>query len=129
LRAYAFRDFWRMVSRSAFTQLRYSTVLLLAATVAMLVVLLSPPAVLVAALLDLDAGRPALVRASLAVPAWLAMSAAYAPVVLFYRLRPAWTLVLPLAAALFLAMTWDSAFAYWRGTRATWKNRRYASTP
>jgi hypothetical protein len=57
------------------------------------------------------------------------MSAAYAPVVLFYRLRPAWTLVLPLAAALFLAMTWDSAFAYWRGTRATWKNRRYASTP
>jgi len=35
---------------------------------------------------------------------------------------------LPVSAALFLAMTWHSAFAYWRGTRATWKNRRYAST-
>jgi hypothetical protein len=26
-----------------------------------------------------------------------------------------------------LAMTWSSALNYWRGTRATWKNRSYGS--
>jgi hopene-associated glycosyltransferase HpnB len=126
LRAYGFRDFWRMVSRSAFTQLRYSTLWLLAATVAMGITLLGPPAVLAAALLSPGAvAWPFGVSA--AVLGWLAMGAVYWPVVRFYRLRPPWALGLPLAGALFLAMTWDSAFGYWRGTRATWKNRSYAS--
>jgi hypothetical protein len=115
-----------MVARSAFTQLRYSTVLLLGVTLAMPVVLVAPPVALVTALLDVDAhGVSTLVP--LAASAWLAMSAAYWPVIRFYRLWAMWTLALPVSAALFLAMTWGSAFAYWRGTRATWKNRRYAS--
>jgi hopene-associated glycosyltransferase HpnB len=127
LRAYGLRDFWRMVARSAFTQLRYSPLLLLVVTLAMLVVLVAPPAALAAGWLGVDVLRPAPVVVPLAASAWLAMSAAYWPVVRFYRLWPVWTLALPVSAALFLAMTWDSAFSYWRGTRATWKNRRYAS--
>jgi hopene-associated glycosyltransferase HpnB len=127
-RAYGLGDFWRMVSRSAFTQLRYSPLWLLAATVAMVATLLAPPLVLASALLAPSAGTwPA--SAWMAALGWLAMSAAYWPVVRFYRLSAAWTLALPAAGALFLAMTWDSAFAYWRGTRATWKNRSYASSP
>jgi len=127
LRAYGLRDFWRMVSRSAFTQLRYSVIRLLAATVAMLVMLLAPPVVL--ATLPLASGTSAgpLVAVTAGL-AWLAMSVAYWPVVRFYRLRSAWALTLPAAGALFLAMTWASALAYWRGTRATWKNRSYASS-
>src|SRR5262249_9270137 len=39
LRVYRLGDFWRMVGRSAFTQLRYSVVWLLAATVAMVATL------------------------------------------------------------------------------------------
>src|SRR5262245_37988761 len=105
LRAYGLRDFWQMVARSAFTQLRYSTPLLLAATLAMLVVLVAPPVALVAALLAIDAHSMVVPLAS---AAWLAMSAAYWPVVRFYRLWPVWTLALPVSAALFLAMTWDS---------------------
>jgi hopene-associated glycosyltransferase HpnB len=128
LRAYELRDFWRMVARSAFTQLRYSISLLLAVTLAMLVVLVAPPAALAAAWVAIDAGHPIPMLLPLAALAWLAMSAAYWPVARFYRLWPVWTLALPVSAALFLAMTWDSAFAYWRGTRATWKNRRYASS-
>ena len=127
LRAYALHDFWRMVSRSAFTQLRYSPLRLLAATAAMVVTLLAPPVALVAAAFASSADAwPA--GASAAALGWLAMSAAYWPVVRFYRLSAPWTLALPVAGALFLAMTWDSAFAYWRGTRATWKNRSYASS-
>ncbi len=121
LRTYpALGDFWAMVSRSAFTQLHYSNTLLLLTSVLMLVVLLAPVAA-VAAALPGGGATAALVGAA----AWLAMSAAYLPVVRFYRLRPPWALTLPLAAALFLAMTWTSAFGYWRGSRARWKNRSY----
>ncbi len=122
LRAYDLSSFWRMVSRSAFTQLDYSAVALLGVTLAMFVVLLLPP-VTVAAAVWLPA--PAVCLGALA---WIAMSAAYRPVVAFYRLPAPWALSLPLAAALFVAMTWSSAFGYWRGTRATWKNRSYGAS-
>jgi hopene-associated glycosyltransferase HpnB len=121
LRAYPrLGDFWAMVSRSAFTQLRYSVALLLLTAVSMLVVLVAPVASVAAA--PLDAGAPA---ALAGVAAWLAMSAAYLPVVRFYRLSAPWALTLPLAGALFLAMTLSSAVAYWRGAHAHWKNRSY----
>ena len=109
-----------MVSRSAFTQLNYSNALLLLTSILMLVVLLAPVTAVVVALAE-GGATPALVGAA----AWLAMSAAYFPVVRFYRLRPPWALTLPFAAALFLAMTWTSAFGYWRGSHASWKNRSY----
>jgi hopene-associated glycosyltransferase HpnB len=119
LRRYAaLGDFWAMVSRSAFTQLRYSTALLLLTTALMLVVLLSP--VIGVALAPFEAGA-----AIAGGAAWLAMSLAYLPVVRFYRLGLPWALTLPFAAVLFLAMTWSSAVGYWRGTQASWKNRSY----
>jgi len=125
LRAYPrLDDFWQMVSRTAFTQLRYSLPLLLLATVLLALTLLLPLAASAAGALRLE---PSL-GVALAALAWLAASAAYWPTVGFYRLRPVWALTLPLAAALFLAMTWGSAFGYWRGTRAAWKNRTYGST-
>jgi len=121
LRAYpALGDFWAMVSRSAFTQLRHSSALLLLTTLLMFVVLLAPIVALAAASFGGGVG-PAVAGAS----AWLAMSLAYGPVVLFYRQHAAWALTLPAAATLFLAMTWSSAFAYWRGSHARWKNRSY----
>lgn len=121
VRVYAsLADFWSMVARSAFTQLRYSALLLLLATALMLVTLLAPLAGLVAAAVAGDS-RLALTAGA----AWLALSAAYWPVVSFYRLPAAWAATLPAAAALFLAMTWSSAGRYWRGTRASWKARDY----
>jgi hypothetical protein len=125
LRAYvALGDFWRMVSRTAFTQLRYSAGWLLIATVLLAVTLLAPPAAVAAAAAGGVAGR----TAALGLVAWAALAAAYWPTVRFYRLPAWWALTLPAAGALFLAMTWSSALGYWRGTRATWKNRSYGST-
>jgi hopene-associated glycosyltransferase HpnB len=140
MRVYGLGDFWRMVSRSAFTQLGYSTVLLLLTTVTMIGALLAPPIVLAAAVIALAAAAlgaawpqgaaavPLAAAGGVAVLAWLAMSAVFWPTVRFYRLAPAWVLTLPAAGALFLAMTWSSALHYWRGTRATWKNRHYDTT-
>jgi hopene-associated glycosyltransferase HpnB len=120
----ALGDFWSMVSRSAFTQLRYSALRLLLATALMAVTLLVPVVGLAAAGVFLEP-RLALIAAG----AWLAVAAAYWPVVSFYRLPAAWAFTLPVAAALFLAMTWSSALRYWRGTRASWKARDYGRTP
>ncbi|MBN1237962.1 MAG: glycosyltransferase [Gammaproteobacteria bacterium] len=120
LRPYGFGDFWRMVSRTAFTQLRYSPLLLLGTTAAMLLVFVAP----VAALLTTTSMHTAVVAAA----ALAAMGLAYLPVVRFYALPAAWVLTLPLAGALFLGMTWDSAIRYWRGVRARWKDRAYGVT-
>ena len=113
-------DFWGMVSRSAFTQLRYSITLLLLTTGAMSIVLLAPVLAVVVAPF-VRAPAPAVIGGL----AWLAMGVAYGPVVRFYRLPAYWAMTLPMAAALFLAMTWSSALRYWGGTRASWKNRKY----
>lgn len=118
LRRYtALAEFWQMVARTAFTQLRCS-VLLLLATVAMLLALFAAPA---AALLAF--GSPAtMATGGLAL---LAMGAVYAPVVRFYKLPLLWVFTLPAAAMLMMAMTVSSALNYRRGTRAQWKNRAY----
>jgi hopene-associated glycosyltransferase HpnB len=124
LRVYAsLGDFWSMVSRSAFTQLKYSTARLVAATLLMAATLLAPVAGTLAGVL---AREPHVAGAAAA--AWLAMAAAYWPVVAFYGLPLPWVATLPAASALFLAMTWHSAIRCWRGTRATWKAREYGRT-
>jgi len=112
-----------MVSRSAFTQLRYSAALLLLATALLVLTLLLPP---IASASSLFGATPAK-GAVLGVLAWAAAAGAYWPTVRFYRLAAPWALTLPIAGILFLAMTWSSAVGYWRGTRATWKNRSYGS--
>lgn len=121
LRPYTLGDFWRMVSRTAFTQLRYSTPLLLGTTVAMALVFVAPVAAVAAALVAGTNREVAAVGAA----ALAAMSLAYLPLVRFYGLPAAWVATLPVAATLFLGMTWDSALGYWRGVRARWKDRAY----
>ncbi|MFK0170738.1 glycosyltransferase [Streptomyces sp. NPDC090306] len=114
-------DLWRMISRSAYAQLRHNP-LLLAGTVAGLAwVYLVPPAALVA---GLAAGSG--VVAALGGLAWLVMAATYVPMLRYYRqslwLAPA----LPFTAFLYLLMTVDSAVQHYRGRGAAWKGRTYA---
>ena len=116
-------DFWHMVSRSAFTQLRYSTLLLLVTSVLMLSLFVGPLAAIV-----LGVAAQTWLLALLGAAAIGAMALAYFPIVRFYGRPLLWVCTLPVAAAFYLAMTWGSAIAYWRGTRATWKNRSYAAT-
>jgi hopene-associated glycosyltransferase HpnB len=109
---------WRMVARTAFTQLRYSWLLLGLCTLLMLVCFLSP------VLMSLSADPYA---RAIAMGAWLAMWLAYLPTLRFYRLAPAWGSLLPFTGLLFLAMTWDSARRYWKGERSAWRGRRYGA--
>lgn len=113
------KSFRRMVSRSAFTQLRYSWLLLGAVVALMLFVFVAPWIAVVT-----GPGLPARAIGGVAI---LAMAAAYWPIVRFYRLSPLWALSLPVAALLYLAMTLESALNYARGSRAEWKGRKYAA--
>ncbi|QAU25523.1 glycosyltransferase [Dyella sp. M7H15-1] len=110
------RSIHDMVARSAFTQLGYSTPLLL----------------LVTALFVLAYGVPFLLLSSpitsrLGVLALVAMMLSYLPMLRYYGMRLAWALLLPFAAALYLGMTWSSAIRYWRGVRSRWKDRVYST--
>lgn len=111
--------FRRMVTRTAFTQLYYSWLLLLLVTAIMLLMFVAP-------VLLLLGGAGAEMR-FLGAAALLAMSASYWPVVRFYGLSPWWVFSLPLAGALYLTMTIESALAHARGTTARWKGRHYSS--
>ncbi|MBT8447383.1 MAG: glycosyltransferase [Gammaproteobacteria bacterium] len=108
---------WNMVARTAFTQLHYSAALLLAATLLLVLSFIVP-------LVGLAAGGSSSLAGAAALAAMLA---SFLPTVRYYRLHPAWTVTLPLAAVLYLAMTWTSALRYWRGERSRWKGRRYSS--
>jgi len=111
----------RMVARTAFTQLGDSTALLLVCTVVMLAAFVLPAAGLVA---GVAAGETAAALAGATALACMALS--YAPTLRYYGLPLAWSLTLPVAGVLYLAMTWASAVRYWAGERSRWKGRRYA---
>ncbi|MEU3655213.1 glycosyltransferase [Streptomyces sp. NPDC032161] len=114
-------DLWRMVSRSAYTQLRHSPVLLLGTVLGLALVYLAPPVALVAGLLG---GDP--VAAWAGGAAWAVMAGTYLPMLRYYRQSPWSAPLLPFTALLYLLMTVDSAVRHHRGRGAAWKGRTYA---
>jgi hopene-associated glycosyltransferase HpnB len=111
-------DLWDMVARSAYTQLRYSPVLLAGTLAGLGFVYLVPPAALVAGAVGGDA-----VLAALGGVAWATMSATYAPMLRFYGLSPWRAPALPAVAVLYAGMTADSARRHRAGRGGLWKGR------
>ncbi|MCZ4122942.1 glycosyltransferase [Streptomyces sp. H39-S7] len=114
-------ELWRMVSRSAYAQLRHNPAVLAATVAGLVLVYLVPP---LAALAGAAAGAPGLCAVGAA--AWAVMAATYLPMLRYYR-QPLWLApLLPFTAALYLLMTVDSAVQHYRGRGAAWKGRTYA---
>jgi hopene-associated glycosyltransferase HpnB len=120
-------DIWNMVARSAYTQLRYSLALTVGVVLGLAWLYLLPPAAAIAGLALLTAGAAAgsgaawLAAAGLA--GWLLMAASYVPMLRLYKLSPLRGPSLPLIAALYAAMTLDSARRHLRGRGGEWKGR------
>ncbi|TXS46915.1 glycosyltransferase [Streptomyces sp. uw30] len=115
------RDLWRMVSRSAYAQLRHNPVVLAGTVAGLALVYLVPPVALVTGLAGGDTATA--VGGGLA---WLVMTGTYVPMVRYYRL-PLWLApLLPFTAFLYLLMTVDSAVQHYRGRGAAWKGRTYS---
>ncbi|MGV9561424.1 glycosyltransferase [Streptomyces sp. NPDC003480] len=114
-------DLWRMVSRSAYAQLRHSPLLLLGTVLGLTVVYLVPSLTIVAGVVS--GNTAVMVVGGLAK---LVMTATYIPMLRYYR-QPLWlSVLLPVTAFLYLLMTVDSAVQHYRGRGAAWKGRTYA---
>lgn len=115
LRGYpAWGDIWRLIARSAFTQLRHSLLLLAVCVAGMALTFLAPPLLSI----QPDAG----VRA-FGLAAWALMALSYLPTLIHYRQPVWWAPLLPLTALFYLAATIDSARRYLIGRGGEWKGR------
>ena len=116
----AFADVARMVSRSAYSQLRYSLLALIATTLGMAITFVVP------LILGLFAsGFPRY----LGLLAWAAMSLSFVPTLRYYRLSPIWSLALPGIALLYMSYTLQSAYQHFRRRGGQWKGRVHADAP
>lgn len=104
-----------MIARTAFTQLRYSPVILAGAVAGMMLLYLAPVAT-------------AVTGSVAGLIAWILMSMAYAPMMRFYRQPLLLAPLLPGVAVFYVAATIESALAYWRGTGVQWKGRAMAGS-
>ena len=109
-------EIWNMIARSAYTQLGNSPLVLAVCTIGLTLLFLIPVAGIFV---------PDQVTRLLSALALVEMLCSYMPTLLYYELSPAWALGLPLVGALYMGMTWSSAFRYWRGERTRWKGRVY----
>ncbi len=114
-------EIWAMVARSAYTQLKHSNILLSLALIGLAMTYLLPPLLLLAGFLvgDLWVVASGLIT-------WILMAISMQPVLRLYRQNPFWGILLPLAALLYGAMTFSSAWRHWRGRGGTWKGRQQA---
>ena len=106
-----------MIARTAFTQLRYSALLLLGALLGLLVTFVFP----VALTLSPD---PRIWP--LGLLAWCLMSASFLPTVVFYGVSPVYGVTLPIVALFYAQATILSAIRHWLGRGAQWKGRSQA---
>lgn len=117
-------EIWRMVARTAYTQLRHSPFLLAGTLAAMTLTFLVPPVLVIT--VPVHGNGPA---ALAGLAAWALMTVSAWPTFALYR-QPLWrALLLPAAAALYGAMTVDSAVRHWRGRGGAWKGRVHPAKP
>jgi hopene-associated glycosyltransferase HpnB len=119
IRAYdGFGPIRRMVTRSAYAELNYSPLRLIATTLGMTLVFLAGPLLAIFA-----TGIPAWLGAA----TWSLMIIAYQPTLRLYRLSPLWGLALPAIAFVYTLWTNESALQYARGQGGQWKGRVQAA--
>ncbi len=110
-----FAAIWRMVARTAFTQLHHSALLLIGTAAGMFFTYLAPPIFTLAGYW-------------MAAAAYAAMCVAYVPMLRFYGQSPLMALLLPVAALFYLGATIHSAVQYWIGARRSMERARAGPT-
>ncbi len=115
-----FAAIWRMVSRTAYTQLRYSAAMLAGTLLGLALVWLVPAWEIV-----FGHGWGFL----FGLAAFALAAASYMPTLARYRRNRLWAIALPAIALFYMAATLGSALNFWTGTGASWKNRAYGAAP
>ncbi len=113
-----FAEVKRMITRSAYAQLRYSLLLLLCTLLAMLLVFVMPP---------LFAIFASGIAPWLGLAAWALMAISFQRTLRFYRVSPLWGIALPAIALLYTCYTLNSAYQHARRRGGQWKGRAQAN--
>ncbi|MTF39084.1 glycosyltransferase [Cyanobacterium aponinum] len=113
---------WNMVARTAFTQLNYSTLLLIGTILGMFITYLISPIAFLYSLYTLNI--PLLIISLITL---LLMALSYYPTVKLYQLPIFYSFCLSAIAFLYTLMTIDSAFRHWQGKGGQWKGRVYGN--
>ena len=114
-------EIWRMVARTAYTQLDLSPLKLVGATLGMAIIYLAGP------LLTLSyAAHEVAYASAFGLLCWLLMSAAYIPTLRYYGQPVLMAVTLPAVAFLYMLMTVDSAWRHHRRRGGAWKGRTYS---
>jgi hopene-associated glycosyltransferase HpnB len=108
---------WRMVRRTAFTELQHSWLRLAGVLVVLTLLFLAPPLLLAVGLALAPAEPRALVLSAAGLGSWGLLAALHLPAVRYFGLSGARALALPLVGLLYGLMTLDSAL---RGGRRDW---------
>ncbi len=111
-------DIRRMVSRTAYAQLRYSPVLLAGTILGLAATYVAPVYLAIFA-----AGMAQFVG----IFVWALMALAFVPTLRFYGVSKLWGPALPAIAAMYMAFTLDSAYQHARGRGGMWKGRAQAN--
>ncbi|MDE8349164.1 MAG: glycosyltransferase [Acidocella sp.] len=114
-----FNDIFKMVSRTAFTQLRYSAWVLAGTLLGLALVWLVPA-------FEVLFGHGG--RFICGLVAYGLAGVSYMPTLSRYGQNRLWALTLPLIALFYMVATLSSALDYWRGIGARWKNRDYGTS-
>ncbi len=116
----ALSSIWNMVARTAYAQLSNSPALLAGAVIGMALVYLAAPLTM----LSLFSHGNLTATFYSAIACGL-MGYTYWPTLRLYGRAPWESVLLPVAASLYTAMTITSALRYWRGKGGQWKGRTY----
>ncbi len=113
-----FADVRKMIVRSAYSQLHYSSLVLAGTVVGMVLTYLTPP-------LLAFFGRG--LAQEIGIVVWAMMALSFQPILRLYRLHPLWGVALPVIAFIYMAFTLDSAYQHGRGRGGVWKGRVQAN--
>jgi hopene-associated glycosyltransferase HpnB len=119
-------DIWNMVARSAYTELNYSLARTAFAVLSLAWLYVLPPVAGITGLALVASGAEGATAGWLAAAGlggWLLTAVTYVPILRLYRLSPLRGPSLPLIAAMYAAMTADSARRHFSGRGGEWKGR------
>ena len=109
-------DVWNMIARTAYVQLKHSSLLLLGCLFGMGAIFCVAP---VLAIFSSGVAR------SIGIATWLMMALAFQPTLHRYKRSPLWGISLPAISIFYLGATIASANRHYSGRGGGWKNRVY----
>jgi len=125
------KGIWKMVSRSAFTQLRNSFLLLMGTVIGLIILFVAPPGLLITGIIGLiSSGFPlndlnGFLYTGIGALSWILMGISFLPIMNWYNLPKIYATLGPLSGTLYTLMTIDSALKWVRGRGGNWKGRTY----